>query len=407
MKQPQFSVLRRHQANLLVFAGLLLVAAVFRLYALDRVPPGLFDDEATNGLDILAVLAGERPIFFEANNGREPLFIYLQAVSVALFGRSAFALRLPAALVGVATVGSLYVLARLWFGPRVAALAGFGLAIAFWHVDLSRLGLRAISAPLFVILMLIGLTCFYRTGSRWAAVGAGLATGLGFYTYLSFRLVPLLLLVIGAVVLVRNPAWFRQARRGLALMVAVALLVAAPLAVYFARSPVGLVERTQQTSVFNPAPAIEGERETLLSSTLGTLGGFVVAGDRNPRHNLPGRPVFDPVFGALFLAGLVVAAWEIWRGGIFVAWAVGWLAVLMTAGFLTHESPNFLRLSAALPAASLFPALAIDRLIGRLVSRRASAARVVGLAVAGFFAIEAGLTFTAYFGHWTGRADVY
>ena len=56
------------------------MATALRFWALGTIPPGLYHDEAFNGLDALGVLEGERPVFFEANNGREPLFIYLVAL---------------------------------------------------------------------------------------------------------------------------------------------------------------------------------------------------------------------------------------------------------------------------------------------------------------------------------------
>ena len=42
-------------------------------------PAAYLWDESWNGLDTIAVLNGERPIFFTENFGREPIFIYLQA----------------------------------------------------------------------------------------------------------------------------------------------------------------------------------------------------------------------------------------------------------------------------------------------------------------------------------------
>ena len=59
----------------------MLVALTFRVYRLPELPGPLFGDEAQNGVDALGVIDGIRPIFFAANNGREPLHIYLQAVS--------------------------------------------------------------------------------------------------------------------------------------------------------------------------------------------------------------------------------------------------------------------------------------------------------------------------------------
>ncbi len=58
------------------------MAAVFRLYLLDSLPPGLYYDEAFNGADVRSILSGESlPLFLAGNYGREPLFIYLQALS--------------------------------------------------------------------------------------------------------------------------------------------------------------------------------------------------------------------------------------------------------------------------------------------------------------------------------------
>ena len=67
-------------ANPWLQAGfILLVAVLFRLWRLDAIPPGLFGDEATDGLDALDVLAGRGAIFFPANFGREGLHMWIVA----------------------------------------------------------------------------------------------------------------------------------------------------------------------------------------------------------------------------------------------------------------------------------------------------------------------------------------
>ena len=53
--------------------GVILVAAALRLWKLDVLPPGLWYDEAVNGVDTRMVLSGKGfPLYFAANNGREP-----------------------------------------------------------------------------------------------------------------------------------------------------------------------------------------------------------------------------------------------------------------------------------------------------------------------------------------------
>ncbi|MBI5565123.1 MAG: hypothetical protein HY870_09515, partial [Chloroflexi bacterium] len=68
--------------------GLMLLAGVLRLYESGAWPPGLYHDEAYYGLDALRVIGGERPLYFAANNGREPFFIYLAALSIDWLGRT-------------------------------------------------------------------------------------------------------------------------------------------------------------------------------------------------------------------------------------------------------------------------------------------------------------------------------
>ena len=102
---------RRRRSISVIIVLFTAFALAVRLYRLPEIPPDLFGDEAANGADILSILRGQHPIFFERNNGREPLFIYLQAISVALLGAAPFALRLASAIIGAATIPAIYWLA--------------------------------------------------------------------------------------------------------------------------------------------------------------------------------------------------------------------------------------------------------------------------------------------------------
>ncbi len=93
---------------------ILAVAAAFRLWQLASVPPGLFGDEAVNGLDALDVLAGRARIFYPANYGREGLAMLLFAGAIHAWGPTALALRIPTALAGSATA-----LATYWLGREL------------------------------------------------------------------------------------------------------------------------------------------------------------------------------------------------------------------------------------------------------------------------------------------------
>jgi hypothetical protein len=420
-----------------------LVAAFFRLYHLPTVPPGLHHDEGVNGLDVLITIPQQHPIFFALNNGREPLFIYLQALSVALFGPSAFSLRLAAAVVGIVTVLAVYGLARAWFGREVALVAALGLATAFWHVDLSRIGLRAIGAPLFETLTLWFLWRGFRSGRQRDFALGGLALSLGLYTYLSGRVVPFV--VVGIVVWEAIRNWSRLRRRlsGLALFVVVAVVATAPLGRYFVQHPEYFVGRSDQVWIFNPNPSIETTPVSFEVNAERTLGMFFVAGDRDPRQNLPGRPVFDRWAAPWFVLGLVLLLWQVVAALVrrrraavadspasvaqtaritasgagllpdpdVAAWLLLWLASLLALGMVTYESPDFLRLSAMVPAVYLIWAAGLVTagrwLAGRLAGHSALAAAGVTALVLALVGFEAGRTYVDYFDVWAVRGDVY
>ena len=146
--------------------AVLLVAAALRLVAFGEVPPGLYHDEAYHGLDVVDILRGRFSFYFPANNGREPLFIYMIAVAVGLLGRSPFALRLVSFFAGLLTVAATGAMGRALFSRRVGVLAAAVLAVTLWHVHLSRVGFRAVLLPLFIALVAWQATIGIRKAMR-------------------------------------------------------------------------------------------------------------------------------------------------------------------------------------------------------------------------------------------------
>jgi 4-amino-4-deoxy-L-arabinose transferase-like glycosyltransferase len=333
--------------------AIIVLAAVLRLGALDRLPPGLYHDEAYNGLDALNVIRGQHPIFFEANNGREPLFIYLVALSVSLLGRSPLAIRLVAALLGILTVPATYWMVRHLLGRQEALLAALVTATTFWHLNLSRAGFRAISLPLFTALWLGFFVCGLRQQRRrdWAL--AGVFLGLSFYTYLAARFAPLILLVLILYWLARRQCvpW-----RGLLLLGICACIVALPLLIYAFRHLGTFLERSAQVSIFNPDINQGNLAGTFLHQVLKTLGMFNWRGDFIPRHNLPYRPVFDLPVGLLFLLGLLICLSRAARQQEYALLLIS-LMVMLLPTVLAEGAPHFLRAAGVLPIVFVFPAV--------------------------------------------------
>ncbi len=395
-----------HRLLLLV---LLLLGAGLRLWDAGRTPPGLYHDEAQNGLDALHVLeTGETPLYFPANNGREPLFIYLVTASVALLGRSPLAVRLPAFFVGFLTLAATYDLARVLWGRRAGTYALAVLSVTFWHVHLSRIGFRAVLLPLLTALFLGQLARGLRQEARgkkqeargdrsadhrisasahqriqqlstqssalstrhsaWLAAGA--LYGLSWYTYMAARFTPVALAVMLLYGLLFHRDVVRRAWRGGLLFCVAALLVLAPLGVYTLRHPDVVLARTGQVTILSPEINGGDFWGTLLKHTARTAGMFFVRGDRIWRHNLAWRPVWDPALGLAFLVGAGVALAR-FRRDPGAALALLWTATMALPTLLAEDAPHFLRGVGVLPTAALLPVLGLAW-IGGLVDQRIS-----------------------------------
>lgn len=363
-------------------AGVTALAAALRLFALGEIPPGLYHDEAFNGLDALDVLAGQWPVYFAANRGREPLFIYLIAATVGLLGRTPGALRLAAALCGTLTIPATYLMARAWFNRRVALLSAAVLAIMLWHVHLSRVGFRAVTLPLTTALALwLGAQAYrLRHWRNWPL--AGLLYGLCFYAYLPIRFTPIVLAAFALYLLSTGRG--RRLWPGAAWFAAGTMVALAPLVIYAVGHWDVVMGRPWQVSVFNPLINGGDLWGTLSRQLVGTLGMFFIRGDTIPRHNLPGRPVFDPLLGAAMVLGLARAMRA--RREVAPALTLIWVGLMLIPTWLAEDAPHFLRAVGVLPLLAIFPALGLDAAMGWLGRRGWAVVMACGTLVVGLTA---------------------
>lgn len=121
---------------------------------------------------------------FDASNfitvDKTPLSLWPMALSARVFGLSSWSMLVPQALIGVATVGVLYLTVKRWFGPGAALLAGAICALTPAATLMFRFNNPDAALTL---LMTIGAYCVTRAieqdSTRWMVL-AGVAIGLGF-----------------------------------------------------------------------------------------------------------------------------------------------------------------------------------------------------------------------------------
>ena len=158
-----------------------LLALVLRTIGLDG---GLWYDEIRT-LTVSVRLPLYKILTEFPSNNQHTLFSLLAHLSVGVFGEHAWSLRLPAMLIGVATVPMLFFFAREFVGRTEALLACLLLAVAYHHVWFSQ-NARGYSALAFLTLvsswlMLRGL----RRGRAGDWVWYAVAAALGVYTHLT------------------------------------------------------------------------------------------------------------------------------------------------------------------------------------------------------------------------------
>lgn len=178
--------------------------------------PSLWHDELVHVFVAKSVAAGEGArlpsgVFYPNAWG----YSQLLGGVIALLGDAEWAVRMPSALISGLNVLLLYLLARRWFGPRVAIMAAFLLATSPWHVAWAR------QARFYELQVLCHLVFIYgaweflqsRSPRRMAAFGALTATAYLIGMLCSFHSILFLgaPLILTALVITRE--WLQQSQQ--------------------------------------------------------------------------------------------------------------------------------------------------------------------------------------------------
>jgi 4-amino-4-deoxy-L-arabinose transferase-like glycosyltransferase len=391
---------------------ILIIAIFFRFWKIGQTPPGLYPDEAMNGNNALeAIKTGQFKLFYPENNGREGLFINIQAISLMIFGSQPWALRIVSAIFGILTVLGLFFLAKELFPqkPNIALFSAFLLAVSFWHVNFSRIGFRAIMVPFCLVWSFAFLFRALRTKKILPAIFAGIFFGAGFHAYIAFRFAPLL-----ALIPIFRGRYFSRTQENesnkkqwkiLIIWLTVTFIVALPIGLYFLNNPADFFGRSGEVSVFQQSSPIL----SFLKSVAKTLLMFNVSGDCNWRHNVACWPELNPLSGLAFLLGCywlirnLIKKTEEKPTYQFMA---GWFLVMALPALLTNEGlPHALRSIGLIPIIFILAGsglnLAWEWLKTKLANRRFLYVILFGL-LAIIMIFEGWL----YFGFWAKNKNV-
>ena len=161
------------RGGLLVEVGILLLAALLRLWGLDLKPPHF--DEGINGW-FVDQMRSVGYYHYDPENYHGPLYFYVLFVFLSLLGRNLWALRLPAV---IASVASVWVALRFdrFFGKGTVRLGALALAVSPAAVFYGRYAIHESWLVLALMITTLGLLGLWKEGRRCdlALVAGGVA----------------------------------------------------------------------------------------------------------------------------------------------------------------------------------------------------------------------------------------
>ena len=146
MKQTAISDVNKRIIIFALLAIIITVGAWLRLNRLNDIPPGLWVDEAINGLQGHALATGHRlPDIPQIPYPNWPIWWLIEALSTKIFGCNVAGIRIPGAMIGIISIFIAYYTAMSICGRVGGLAAALFLTGSFWHINYSRLALPFIS----------------------------------------------------------------------------------------------------------------------------------------------------------------------------------------------------------------------------------------------------------------------
>ena len=223
-------------APAVALAGIVGLAAGLRLASLGAVPNNLFYDAAVRSMS-----SSWHNFFYAAFEpggavaiDKPPIDLWLQVASVKLLGFNSFALKLPEAIAGMASVALIYDVVRRLFGTGAGLVSALALAVLPITVLTSR------SDTMDTLMMALALVAAWlvvhaaQSGRTRYLYLAAAVMGIDFNVKLFEALLPVPALIALYVLAARKPAGQILRRAGVAALVFFTVALSWPIAVSLA-----------------------------------------------------------------------------------------------------------------------------------------------------------------------------
>lgn len=133
---------------------------------------------------------------------KPPLGFWLQAISIQALGESSFAVRLPSALFGLATIYLVYFFVKRNFGQFAGYVGALSLVTTTQYLLYTRYAMLDVTLGFFITLSVILYFYALRKETIWFWVGSGISIGLGVMTKGILGFLPLGIIGIHELILI-------------------------------------------------------------------------------------------------------------------------------------------------------------------------------------------------------------
>ncbi|MBI2596864.1 glycosyltransferase family 39 protein [Candidatus Daviesbacteria bacterium] len=351
-----------------LFILICLLFLITRLYKINQIPASVYWDEASIGYNAYSITLDGRdewgkflPIHFRAfGEFKLPVYIYVTAAFVKVFGLNEFSVRIPAVLFSLGVIIMTYLLAKkVTKNTIIGLLSSFFVTISPYFFIFSRTGYEATAGLMFYLLAIYLLLI---KGNNWNILFSIISFIISFYSYNSFRiLTPITILVI----FILNISYFKLAlKKDIApLILAFLILSLSVIPIYRLYTYDTGSLRFQTVSVLK-AKDIFGNYFSHFSLD------FLLNGDKNSRSQQKGfGQIYLPDFILIFL-GLLFLLIKKQKNSIILLLL---LLISPIPAAITKESPHALRTISLAPFLSIFSALGVislRELLERIFSKK-------------------------------------
>ncbi len=202
MKILQKGSIDSERGERLLFILFMIIGIAARIWRFGDVPGGINQDEAYAAYEAYSLLhygvdsnGYVFPVYLEAwGSGMNVLNTYLMIPFIAVFGLKSWVIRMPQLIIACFSLWVVYLLAKKIWNGKAALCVLFLMAIAPWHIMLSRWGLESNLAPGFILFGLYFFLCGLE--KKGFFVLSAFMYGLSLYCYATiWPIVPLILVM--------------------------------------------------------------------------------------------------------------------------------------------------------------------------------------------------------------------